>query len=390
MTPGGTCRQGLTSCNGQCSDLSVDIGNCGACGNTCHSGQPCVNGQCGCKGGQTLCNGGCPDLTSDINNCGSCGNACPTGSICRNSKCLNTSTVCPPGQTECSDRNCADLTSDNMNCGSCGNVCQAYSKCTNSVCVGMEDINTLECPQGQIECNGQCVDDTSDNNNCGGCGRICPAGSQCNNAQCWIPGAAPTLASPTSAGSSTVCSSGQTNCGGTCTNTQSDSSNCGSCNNVCPGLQSCSGGTCGCSSGMTNCGGTCANTQNSLKNCGSCGVVCGAGQDCENGKCITFCPSGSTTTGNCGSQTYSRPTVTSISPSSGRQSIGVLIRGTGFTGVTNVYFGSEPSQYGFRVLSSTVIAAGSPQYPPGTTIDVTVVTPGGTSATSPADQFTYQ
>jgi hypothetical protein len=140
LTTGGTCRQGLTWCNGHCSDLSADIGDCGACGNTCPSGQSCVNGQC-CKRGQALCSGFCSDLTTDVNNCGTCGNVCPAGSVCSNSKCLNMSIVCPSGQTECSDERCYDLTTDNMNCGTCGNVCPAYSGCTDSVCVAMEDEN---------------------------------------------------------------------------------------------------------------------------------------------------------------------------------------------------------------------------------------------------------
>src|SRR5512137_1156357 len=43
MTPGGTCRQGLTWCNGHCSDLLADIGDCGACGTPCPSGQSCLS-----------------------------------------------------------------------------------------------------------------------------------------------------------------------------------------------------------------------------------------------------------------------------------------------------------------------------------------------------------
>lgn len=140
LTPQGTCRQGLTWCNGHCSDLFADIGDCGACGNPCPSGQSCLNGQC-CTRGLALCNGFCSDLTADVKNCGGCGNVCAAGSICHNSKCLNMNIVCPPGLTECYDEKCYNLTSDNLNCGYCGRICPAYSGCMNSACVAMEDEN---------------------------------------------------------------------------------------------------------------------------------------------------------------------------------------------------------------------------------------------------------
>jgi hypothetical protein len=65
----------------------------------------------------------------------------------------------------------------------------------------------------------------------------------------------------------------------------------------------------------------------------------------------------------------------------------VIITGTGFTGATNVYFGGIPT-YSYIVNSATQVIADIPMHAAGI-VDVTVVTPGGTSATSPADQFTY-
>lgn len=82
------------------------------------------------------------------------------------------------------------------------------------------------------------------------------------------------------------------------------------------------------------------------------------------------------------------PIVTSISPNQGPVSGGtiVTIQGTNFTDTSAVNFGLTPAT-SFIVDSDTQITAISP---PGTgTVDVTVTTPGGTSATSPADQFTY-
>jgi hypothetical protein len=65
----------------------------------------------------------------------------------------------------------------------------------------------------------------------------------------------------------------------------------------------------------------------------------------------------------------------------------VTITGTGFTGATAVYFGTIPAAT-YSVSSDTQIIANDPAGSVGT-VDVTVVTPAGTSATSPADQFTY-
>jgi hypothetical protein len=83
------------------------------------------------------------------------------------------------------------------------------------------------------------------------------------------------------------------------------------------------------------------------------------------------------------------PTVTGISPTSGPTGGGtpVSVTGTNFTGATQVSFGTTPAQ-GFVVTSDTQIQTGSPPHARGT-VDVTVTTPGGTSGTSAADQFSY-
>ncbi len=81
-------------------------------------------------------------------------------------------------------------------------------------------------------------------------------------------------------------------------------------------------------------------------------------------------------------------TVTGISPAVGTPAGGtqVTITGAGFTGATAVYFGSTKAT-SVTVVSDTRITATSPA---GTgVVDVTVVTAGGTSATSSADQFSY-
>jgi IPT/TIG domain len=96
------------------------------------------------------------------------------------------------------------------------------------------------------------------------------------------------------------------------------------------------------------------------------------------------------------------PVVTTVSPSSGLTVVSnkasattpggtaVTISGANFTGATVVAFGGVPAT-GIHVVSDTTITATSPTITNsiGNTIDVTVTTPHGTSATSVDDEFTY-
>ena len=82
------------------------------------------------------------------------------------------------------------------------------------------------------------------------------------------------------------------------------------------------------------------------------------------------------------------PVVIGVRPASG-SAFGddpVTITGAGFTGATGVWFGAARAP-AMNVDSDSQITAVSP--PAAGIVDVTVTTPAGTSATSPADQFTY-
>ena len=82
------------------------------------------------------------------------------------------------------------------------------------------------------------------------------------------------------------------------------------------------------------------------------------------------------------------PTVTGVSPTSGSTAGGttVNVTGTGFTGATAVKFGTVTGT-GLVVNSSTSITITS-RAESASTVNVTVTTPGGTSAANaPADQF---
>lgn len=65
----------------------------------------------------------------------------------------------------------------------------------------------------------------------------------------------------------------------------------------------------------------------------------------------------------------------------------VTVVGSGFTGATNVQFGSAPAS-SYVVANDNIIEAVSP--PGSDTVEVTVTTPGGTSGTgSQGDRFSY-
>ena len=80
------------------------------------------------------------------------------------------------------------------------------------------------------------------------------------------------------------------------------------------------------------------------------------------------------------------PSVSGISPASGPAGTNVTITGTDLGAATAVYFGKTKAS-SFTVSSDTKIMAVAPS---GTgTVDVTVVTPAGTTAISTSDEFTY-
>ena len=101
-------------------------------------------------------------------------------------------------------------------------------------------------------------------------------------------------------------------------------------------------------------------------------------------------PNGTSIVAPADQYTYtSGPTVGALNPSSGPTTGGntVTITGTSLTNASAVSFGGTPAT-SFSVLGQTLISAVAP---PGTagTVDVTVTTPGGTSATDARDQYTY-
>ena len=102
-------------------------------------------------------------------------------------------------------------------------------------------------------------------------------------------------------------------------------------------------------------------------------------------------PGGTTPTSPADQFTYlAVPSVSSVSPAAGPLSGGtsVTITGTTLANATEVDFSGVPAT-SFTVNPDGTITAVSPYLGYAATVDVTVVTAGGQSATSAADQFTY-
>lgn len=93
-----------------------------------------------------------------------------------------------------------------------------------------------------------------------------------------------------------------------------------------------------------------------------------------------------------GSYTYQvpAPVVTAVAPTAGPAAGGTAVRLTGsnFTGTTAVAFGAVPAA-SFTVVNDTTITATAPAANAAGPVDITVTTPGGTSAVVTADRFTY-
>lgn len=86
---------------------------------------------------------------------------------------------------------------------------------------------------------------------------------------------------------------------------------------------------------------------------------------------------------------FAVPAITSLNPNFGEaEAVNLIeINGAGFTGATQVNFGSKMTV--FVVTNDQLIVALAPPGVPGTTVHVTVTTAAGTSPTTNADRFTY-
>jgi stigma-specific protein Stig1 len=228
-----------TSCNGNCTDLTYDRNNCGACGTVCDVLSVCSKGACAseCSDAQAACTpeaGGmpyCADTQSDSLNCGGCGMSCGPAESCVLGQCIAT---CAKGQTACAPMMgmpyCANVAADNANCGGCGHICGAQQVCSGGMCQS-------ECIMGQSLCGTgdsgndegggpYCANLQTDNANCGMCNNTCGIEQVCVAGKC----ASECLMTQTLC----IPDGGMGDGGPFCANTATDSANCGACFNQCP------------------------------------------------------------------------------------------------------------------------------------------------------------
>lgn len=134
-------RSACHSCEPCDADLLNDPQNCGTCGNACHPGFIC-------------CNGECRDPEVDPNHCGGCGNVCGPGHRCIGGRCIRNAR-CEPGYEPCGEYDCCPPDRPCMD-GECakqcapptGPLCSRRQECCWTR-IG-DDSSVICCPKGQI------------------------------------------------------------------------------------------------------------------------------------------------------------------------------------------------------------------------------------------------
>ena len=109
-------------------------------------------------------------------------------------------------------------------------------------------------------------------------GTTCGGGMVCSGGTCTPCAAGSSCTASGPCKTATIdCSTGSPVC--TDTGSVPDGTSCG-------GSLVCTGGVCGCASGLTSCSGTCVDTKTDPSHCGSCTTTCTTGSTCVGGGCV--------------------------------------------------------------------------------------------------------
>ena len=147
------------------------------------------------------------------------------------------------------------------------------------------------CPAGTTRCDGLCTDTDTDSRHCGTCDNECGAGQTCDGAGSCVLSCPPDLLA----------------CGGTCVDPDTDRMYCGASGDcvggnageacadgfVCDGAGAC---TLSCQAGLLECGGTCVDPASNPDYCGatdcaggSAGEACADDEACVDSACVSVC-----------------------------------------------------------------------------------------------------
>jgi hypothetical protein len=321
---GGACSMGCDVGFDDCSadenisrdgcetNTTNDLGNCGGCGTACddlpaNSAPACNASVCehSCDAGWSDCNGdlndavtnGCETNTdTNLNNCGGCGAAfdctltAPANMTATGCSLGTCQFVCNAGFADCNsdliDGCEVDLNTDVDNCGGCSSACGTANgtpSCVGGTCSMACNVGFSDCSADENSSRDGCETNTASNTaNCGGCGQACSTThgtASCTASQCSM--------SSCDAGWGDCSASENADRDGCETNTNTDSTNCGSCGNDCTDDYNnatgyCSVGTCtmgACDAGYGDC--TAANgcetdLGTDTSHCGACSDPCGS------------------------------------------------------------------------------------------------------------------
>ncbi|MBL8685465.1 MAG: hypothetical protein JNK05_40190 [Myxococcales bacterium] len=309
-----TCNAGFGDCDGNmangCETALNSTTHCGMCGRACsfaNGSASCTAGSCalaGCTTGFGNCDGnmtnGCETPLNSTTHCGMCSRACSVANgvaTCASGTCQVAS--CNGGFGNC-DGNPANgcetnTTNTPAHCSNCGNGCpsraNASTTCSSSTC-------GFSCTSGFADCNSNGADGCEANlgtiSNCGACGRVCSfanATALCSAGSCALG----------------ACNAGWANCDGNpangCETSITTTSNCGGCGVGCSranATATCASGSCAigsCNAGWGNCDGNDANgcetnTNSNNSHCGTCNNACSSPHTCIGGGCDCAGPIG--------------------------------------------------------------------------------------------------